>query len=127
MKKAQGAMEFLMTYGWAILVVLLVISSLAYFGVLNPARFLPERFIIGPELTVTDYTIGVSDINVATRIWLQNNLDDVIDITAIEYPAINCVAEDKNLFACPSTLVKPGERTRIDFSQKRRICIYRIP
>ena len=72
MKKAQGAMEFLMTYGWAILVVLLVIASLAYFGVLNPARFLPERFIIGPELTVTDYTIGISDINVATRIWLQN-------------------------------------------------------
>ncbi len=36
MKKAQAAMEFLMTYGWAILVVLAAIGALAYFGVLNP-------------------------------------------------------------------------------------------
>ncbi len=28
--------EFLMTYGWAILVVVAAIAALAYFGVLNP-------------------------------------------------------------------------------------------
>jgi uncharacterized protein (UPF0333 family) len=43
MKKAQAAMEFLMTYGWAILVVLVAIGALAYFGVLSPDNFLPER------------------------------------------------------------------------------------
>ena len=32
-----------MTYGWAILVVLAAIGALAYFGVLSPDRFLPER------------------------------------------------------------------------------------
>jgi uncharacterized protein (UPF0333 family) len=42
-KKAQAAMEFLMTYGWAILVVLVAIGALAYFGVLSPDKFLPER------------------------------------------------------------------------------------
>ena len=42
-KKGQAAMEFLMTYGWAILVVLVAIGALAYFGVLSPDRFLPER------------------------------------------------------------------------------------
>ena len=42
MKKGQAAMEFLMTYGWAILVVLAAIAALAYFGVLSPARFLPR-------------------------------------------------------------------------------------
>lgn len=31
-KKGQAAMEFLMTYGWAILVVLVAIGALAYFG-----------------------------------------------------------------------------------------------
>lgn len=35
-KKAQAAMEFLMTYGWAILVVLVAIGALAYFGVIDP-------------------------------------------------------------------------------------------
>lgn len=42
-KKGQAAMEFLMTYGWAILVVLVAIGALAYFGVLDPSKFLPER------------------------------------------------------------------------------------
>ena len=42
-RKAQAALEFLMTYGWAILVVLVVIGALAYFGVLNPSILLPEK------------------------------------------------------------------------------------
>ncbi len=42
MRKAQAAMEFLMTYGWAILVVIAAIAALAYFGVLSPAKVLPE-------------------------------------------------------------------------------------
>jgi len=36
MKKAQAAMEFLLTYGWAILIVLVVVASLFFLGVLNP-------------------------------------------------------------------------------------------
>ena len=43
--KSQAALEFLMTYGWAILVVLVVISALAYFGVMNPQRYLPSRCV----------------------------------------------------------------------------------
>jgi len=39
-KRAQAAMEFLMTYGWAILVVLVAIGALAYVGVLSPEKFL---------------------------------------------------------------------------------------
>lgn len=35
MKKCQAAMEFLMTYGWAILVVLVAVGALFYFGVFD--------------------------------------------------------------------------------------------
>ena len=42
-KKSQAAMEFLMTYGWAILVVLVAIGALAYFGVLKqPQTYLSD-------------------------------------------------------------------------------------
>jgi len=44
--KGQAAMEFLMTYGWAILVVLAAIAALAYFGVLSPEKFLPEKCLM---------------------------------------------------------------------------------
>ena len=40
-KRGQAAMEFLMTYGWAILAAIIVIGVLAYFGVLSPDKFLP--------------------------------------------------------------------------------------
>ena len=36
MKRGQSAMEFLMTYGWAIVVVLVVLSALFFLGVFNP-------------------------------------------------------------------------------------------
>ena len=41
-RKSQVALEFLMTYGWAILVILIMIGALAYFGVLSPCKFIPE-------------------------------------------------------------------------------------
>ena len=37
--KGQAAMEFLMTYGWAILVVLLAIGALAAFGVFDMGKY----------------------------------------------------------------------------------------
>ncbi len=42
MKKGQGAMEFLMTYGWAILVVLVAIGALFYFY--NPISEMVDNF-----------------------------------------------------------------------------------
>ena len=37
-KKGQAAMEFLMTYGWAILIAIIAIAALIAFGVLNVGR-----------------------------------------------------------------------------------------
>ncbi len=37
-RKGQAAMEFLMTYGWAILAAIIAIGVLAYFGVFNPSQ-----------------------------------------------------------------------------------------
>ncbi len=62
MKKAQAAMEFLMTYGWAILVVLLAIAALAYFGVLNPGKYLPSSCTLGTGLSCNDFKVdGTAD------------------------------------------------------------------
>ncbi|MBI2581293.1 hypothetical protein HYV85_05830 [Candidatus Woesearchaeota archaeon] len=66
--KAQAAMEFLMTYGWAILVVLVVIGALAYFGVLSPSTLLPEKCTFPVSVSCTDHTIG----NVYLAVMLQN-------------------------------------------------------
>jgi len=40
--KAQSAMEYLMTYGWAILIISVVLAALFQLGVFNPMTFAPK-------------------------------------------------------------------------------------
>ncbi len=40
-KRGQAAMEFLMTYGWAILAAVIVIGVLASFGVFSSSNYIP--------------------------------------------------------------------------------------
>lgn len=56
-KRSQAALEFLMTYGWAILVVLVVIGALAYFGVLNPNILVPEKCTMASGISCKDFKI----------------------------------------------------------------------
>ena len=58
-RRAQAAMEFLMTYGWAILVVLAAIGALSYFGVMNPGKFIPESCTLPSTagLACIDFTV----------------------------------------------------------------------
>ena len=87
MKKAQAAMEFLMTYGWAILVVLAAIGALAYFGVLSPDRFLPSKCVITGGFSCTEYKITATGI----QMKVQNNLG--VDATNV---TINITGRDPN-------------------------------
>ena len=50
--KGQAAMEFLMTYGWALLIVLVAIGVLATFGVFS-GRGVGEACLLGPGLACT--------------------------------------------------------------------------
>jgi YD repeat-containing protein len=62
-----------MTYGWAILVVLVAIGALAYFGVLNPGRFLPSSCTIGPGLACGEFKVMTGTTN-NTVIYVRNGI-----------------------------------------------------
>jgi hypothetical protein len=79
-RKAQAAMEFLMTYGWAILVVMVVVGALAYFGVLNPTMMLPERCVIQSGFDCVNYKINAG----AANFEIRNSLGDTITITGFK-------------------------------------------
>jgi hypothetical protein len=64
MKKGQAAMEFLMTYGWAILVVLAAIGALAYFGVLSPGKLVPDKCTVGPGFDIKDCKVSTTKLQV---------------------------------------------------------------
>jgi uncharacterized protein (UPF0333 family) len=78
-KKGQAAMEFLMTYGWAIVVVLAAIGALAYFGVLSPQKLLPDRTsFAAPVPNVDNAVINLNANTVA--IAFRNNKGIAIQI-----------------------------------------------
>ncbi len=78
-KKGQAALEFLTTYGWAFLIILVMIGALAYFGVLNPDRFVPERCKLSGEIECDAFSITED----SWRLSVANNLGDEINITQI--------------------------------------------
>ncbi len=73
-RKAQAALEFLMTYGWAILVVLIAIGALAFFGVLSPERFLPAKCTLQPGLACTDHKITPGQVTVVVKNGYGTNI-----------------------------------------------------
>ena len=78
-RKGQAAMEFLMTYGWAILVVLVAIGALAYFGVLSPDRFLPSRCTLPAGIACTDHDVSSTNgVNIVLRNSLGYSIDTIV-------------------------------------------------
>ncbi|MBD3249229.1 hypothetical protein GF336_04240 [Candidatus Woesearchaeota archaeon] len=84
-KKAQAAMEFLMTYGWALLVVLAAIGALAYFGVLSPGKFVPDQCVLVPGLACLDSSVTSSEINLV----LANSLGRDIQVNGLSVGGCN--------------------------------------
>ncbi len=80
-KKGQAAMEFLMTYGWAILVVLGAIAALAYFGVLSPQQFIPEKCTLPPGFGCLDQTGDTSGF----QFVMTNGQGNPVEIDALNF------------------------------------------
>ncbi len=90
-KESQAALEFIMSYGWAILVVLVAIGALAYFGVLNPDRFLPSRCTLPAGISCLDHEAryagpGAAEIDFT----LKNNLG--YDLASVSVTASGCTS-----------------------------------
>ena len=52
--KGQTALEYLITYGWAILVILVVLAVLWYYGVFSPGKWAGESVSEGSAFKVID-------------------------------------------------------------------------
>lgn len=99
--KAQAALEFLTTYGWAFLVILIVIGTLAYFGILSPSRLLPNRCTFAAEFQCINFRLRdttTADLD-TLNLRLKNNAGAVVDVTAM-----TIAREDGTLYAPCGTI-----------------------
>jgi hypothetical protein len=87
--KGQAAIEFLVTYGWAIMAAMIVIGALTYFGMINPASSLPDKCTFSNAFECKDYQIN----GTALKLKVTNSFGQTIyNLTAncTDNEAIGC-------------------------------------
>jgi hypothetical protein len=81
--KGQTAVEYLMTYGWAILIILIVAGVLAYYGIFAPAGFLaPTARGFGQIQVLNPWSVSSSDGTIQMNI--QNRVGGEITLTGAD-------------------------------------------
>ena len=75
-RKSQAALEFLTTYAWAFLVILITVGALYYFGVFDFSKYLPEKCIFTSQMECLAFVMEPGEI----RIKLVNNLGETITV-----------------------------------------------
>jgi hypothetical protein len=99
---SQSAMEYLITYGWSILIVAVVLAALAYLGVFNPLYFAPKAQpgscqVFRPNGAGTSYDInllGVCNGEIPEYVSSLNGFPDYIsvpDSSSIEFMGENSI------------------------------------
>lgn len=133
-KRGQVALEFLSTYGFAFLIILVMIGALSYFGILNPSKFLPGRCLISNEFSCTDDLISSSGSTL--NVMLVNQLGNTITFTndasmnatstygngpckTVPVTANTTVSGQNVTIQCtlsPGVLPPPGQKAKIEFA-----------
>ena len=79
-KKAQTALEYLMTYGWAILIIIIVGAALYALGVFSPGTFTGKRSTGFSAFQMTDFKV---DTEPELTVVVGNRLGKTITLNSI--------------------------------------------
>ena len=60
--KSQSSLEYLMTYGWAVIIIAVALSALYVFGVMNPSAFVSQQCLLPAGFTCAIVGMGSSGI-----------------------------------------------------------------
>ena len=61
-KSGQTTSEFLMTYGWVIIVLIVTTGSLFYFKVFSIDRIFPDKCFISAGISCLDFSVESSRV-----------------------------------------------------------------
>jgi hypothetical protein len=110
MKNAQSSLEFMMTYGWVILLVLVSISTLLYLGIIDVRETLPQQAIFSPMFEAEAFAFVDGKI----ILLIKNNLFEPIVINPTNYKGTNdCEVID---FSYTQGLIQPSESFELNFT-----------
>lgn len=119
MKRGQSAYEFLITYSWAIILLIAIIGILYYYGMFNPQRYVPKECHLHPSFPCDSFKLSVDEDAsppIHFRFLSHNGFGYDVNITEVFITAENLGASGEVTYAgsCNSTstdlsLIHPGE------------------
>ena len=106
-KKSQSAMEYLMTYGWAVLVVVIVLAALFYLGVFDKKSDV-KGGVVGPF--TYDLKIGQNGLEISLK---TPSVVKSATVSNIKINGNTCDQDVEDLLPGSMTLVRC---TRVDLT-----------
>jgi len=76
MVRSQAALEFLVTYAWAFIGIIIALGALYYFGAFDLSRFLEQKCIFPQQFECVAFSFVGDEV----RLRLVNNAGETIDV-----------------------------------------------
>ena len=73
-RKGQAAMEYLMTYGWALVALVVVIAALMATGAFNPSYLIGEECTLQPDLSCGPHIMYLDGGDTILKFRINNGL-----------------------------------------------------
>ena len=109
-KKGQAAMEYLMTYGWALVALVVVIAAIMATGAFNPSYLIAEECTLQPDLRCSGHVLYRDGDSVAFKMRVDNGLGYDILLKEIKITTSDGTEESYNL---GNQKLPQGEREEI--------------
>lgn len=105
-KKGQAALEYLVTYGWAILAIVIVAAILWYFGIFNPSKYAGSKQSGGfATVSVIDYTTTAATGTALVNMTFGNAAGSTLNSIDVRVKGPAAGALWVSTFCVPSTAV----------------------
>jgi hypothetical protein len=94
--KGQSALEYLITYGWALVAISVIIMLLFYLGIFSPASWIPAgNEAVGLSVFgITDFAVKADG---TMTLYLVNNAQASVNLTDIKIKDSSLVSPDPTL------------------------------
>ena len=110
--RSQAALEFLTTYAWAFLALLITMGALYYFGIFDFSKFLPQKCVFPSQFECMDFRFVGNPTN-EIGFKLINNIGEPLTVTGL---TITNDAEPPLSCTSPATPFAWGEGNENDFT-----------
>jgi len=91
-KRGAGFLELFMTYGWAVIILAIILGTLIYFGLFKPTGLLPEKCVLRDNFKCSEQRLDMDNQRVNFR--LENQRDIGVMITKVR------VFDEEGLLMC---------------------------